>query len=112
MGLANSTPRRGTFRSYYEQDGLSGNVVSCILEDERGKLWMSTNTGLSVLDPSKETFKNYSVADGLSGADLTGWGACFKSPDGEMFFGGFSGAVAFHPDKVVDYALRSSHGSH
>src|SRR5439155_11682100 len=27
---------------------------------------------------------------------------CFKSPSGEMFFGGFSGAVAFHPDKVVD----------
>jgi streptogramin lyase len=103
-GLSKFDAKTRQFRSYYEQDGLAGNVVSCILEDERDNLWMSTNNGLSVLDPSKETFKNYSVADGLSGADLTGWGACFKSPDGEMFFGGFSGAVAFHPDKVVDYA--------
>jgi PAS domain S-box-containing protein len=103
-GLSRFDGRKRQFRSYYEQDGLAGNVVSCILEDQRGHLWMSTNNGLSVLDPSKETFKNYSVADGLSGADLTGWGACFKSPAGEMFFGGFSGAVAFHPDKVVDYA--------
>jgi PAS domain S-box-containing protein len=103
-GLGKFDAKTRRFRSYYEQDGLVGNVVSCILEDKRGNLWMSTNNGLSVLDPSRETFKNYSVADGLSGADLTGWGACFKSPGGEMFFGGFSGAVAFHPDKVVDYA--------
>ena len=103
-GLSKFDARTRRFRSYYEQDGLAGNVVSCILEDKRGKLWMSTNNGLSVLDPSKETFRNYSVADGLPGADLTGWGACFKSPDGEMFFGGFSGAVAFHPEKIVDYA--------
>jgi signal transduction histidine kinase len=63
---------------------------------------MSTNNGLSVFDPSKQTFKNYSAADGLPGADLTGWGACHKSSSGEMFFGGFSGGIAFHPDKVVD----------
>jgi signal transduction histidine kinase/ligand-binding sensor domain-containing protein len=101
-GLDRFDPKTGTFKSYYEQDGLSGNLVSCILEDERGNLWMSTNNGLSVFDPSKQTFKNYSVADGLPGTDLTGWGACSKSPSGEMFFGGFDGGVAFHPDKVVD----------
>ena len=101
-GLDKFDSRTGKFKTYYEQDGLSGNDVSCILEDERGHLWMSTNNGLSVFDPSKQTFKNYSTADGLPGADLTGWGACFKSASGEMFFGGFSGGVAFHPDKVVD----------
>jgi len=101
-GLGKFDPETGRFKTYYEQDGLSGNVVSCILEDERGHLWMSTNNGLSVFDPAKQTFENYSAADGLPGADLTGWGACFKSSNGEMFFGGFSGGVAFHPDKVVD----------
>jgi len=101
-GLNRFDPKTGGFKSYYEQDGLSGNVVSCILEDERGNLWMSTNNGLSVFDPSEQIFKNYSAADGLPGADLSGWGACFKSPSGEMFFGGFDGGVAFHPDKVVD----------
>ena len=101
-GLDKFDPKTAKFKTWYEQDGLSGNVVSCILEDDRGNLWMSTNNGLSVFDPSKQTFKNYSAADGLPGADLTGWGACFKSPSGEMFFGGFSGGIAFHPDKVVD----------
>ena len=101
-GLGEFDPKTSKFKTYYEQDGLSGNVVSCILEDERGNLWMSTNNGLSVFDPAKQAFKNYSTADGLPGADLTGWGACFKSSSGEMFFGGFSGGVAFHPDKVAD----------
>ena len=101
-GLDKFDPKTGRFKTYNEQDGLSGNVVSCILEDKRGNLWMSTNNGLSQFDPSKQTFRNYSAADGLPGADLTGWGACFKSSSGEMFFGGFSGGVAFHPDKVLD----------
>jgi PAS domain S-box-containing protein len=101
-GLDKFDARRRTFKTYYERDGLSGNVVSCILEDEHGHLWMSTNNGVSAFDPVRQTFRNYSTADGLPGADLSGWGACYKSPSGEMFFGGFDGGVAFYPDKVVD----------
>jgi signal transduction histidine kinase len=90
------------FTIYYEQDGLAGNAVSCILEDTRGDLWMSTNKGLSDFNPETKTFKNYSTADGLPGDDLTGWGACFQSPTGEMFFGGYGGATAFSPNQVSD----------
>ena len=38
--------------------------------------------------------------DGLPGDDLTGWSACNKSRHGEMFFGGYAGAVAFFPDQL------------
>ena len=99
-GFDRFDPSSGTAKVYYEKDGLAGNVVSCILEDERGTLWMGTNNGLSNFDPRTEKFSNYSVADGLPGPDLTGWSTCFKSPDGEMFFGGFSGATAFYPNKI------------
>src|SRR5260370_11744977 len=63
---------------------------------------MSTTRGLSRFDPATTTFRNYSTADGVPGGDLSGWDACFKSRSGEMFFGGFSGGVAFRPEKVVD----------
>jgi ligand-binding sensor domain-containing protein/signal transduction histidine kinase len=92
----------GTFTHYYVKDGLPSNAVSCILEDQLGMLWMSTNRGLSRLDPTSKTFLNYSTVDGLPGNDFTGYDACFKSPSGEMFFGGFAGGVAFFPDKVVN----------
>jgi len=101
-GLDAFNPKTETFRTYYEQDGLGGNAVSCILEDRRGDLWTSTNKGLSEFNPRTKTFKNYSTADGLPGDDLTGWGACFRSPTGEMYFGGYGGATAFNPDRVSD----------
>jgi PAS domain S-box-containing protein len=100
-GLDKFDLRTGTFKSYYERDGLAGNVVSCVLEDERGHLWMGTNNGLSSFDPQAERFQSFSAADGLPGPDLTGWSACYQSPSGEMFFGGFSGATAFHPSRIV-----------
>jgi ligand-binding sensor domain-containing protein/signal transduction histidine kinase len=104
-GLDKFVPSTSTFVVYNERDGMGGNVVSCILEDQRGLLWMSTNKGVTSFDPRTRKFSNYTVADGLPGSDLTGWGACFKSAAGEMFFGGFSGVTAFFPDQVVADAV-------
>ncbi len=101
-GLSRFNRRAGSFTNYYEKDGLAGDVVSCIEEDRNGVLWMGTNKGLSAFDLHSRLFRNFSAADGLAGPDLTGWGACNQSPSGEMFFGGFSGATAFYPDKIVN----------
>jgi signal transduction histidine kinase/ligand-binding sensor domain-containing protein len=101
-GLSKLDRQTGTFKNYYEKNGLAGDVVSCIQEDKNGVLWMGTNKGLSSFDPGTEEFRNFSSADGLPGQDLTGWGTCSQSPSGEMFFGGFSGATAFYPGKMVN----------
>ena len=101
-GLDKFDPQSNGFIAYGERQGLGGSIVSCVLEDRRGSLWMSTNKGLSNLNPKTGRFRNYTVADGLPGPDLTGWNACFRSRTGEMFFGGFSGAVAFVPDQIAD----------
>lgn len=101
-GLDKFNPQTSRFTHFNQRNGMAGNVVSCILEDNQRRLWMSTNNGISRFNPVDKSFDNYSVADGLPGPDLTGWGACFKSDSGEMFFGGFSGATAFHPDKVAN----------
>ena len=101
-GLDKLDPKTLIFTTFYKKDGPPGNVVSCIIGDDSGHLWMSTNNGLSMFDPLTRTFENYSVVDGLPGDDLTGWDACYRSRTGKMFFGGFAGAVAFHPDKIVN----------
>jgi ligand-binding sensor domain-containing protein len=103
-GLNELDPKTGQFAVYGQRDGFHGNAVGCILEDDHGDLWMSTNNGVARFDPQKKTVKNYSTSDGLPGPDLTGWGACYRSMAGEIFFGGFSGATAFFPDKVHDNA--------
>jgi signal transduction histidine kinase/ligand-binding sensor domain-containing protein len=103
-GLDKLNLESGKFTSYYTKDGLPSDRVNCILEDQRGHLWTSTNRGISRFDPVANTFKNYSTADGLPGMDFTGWLTCSKGTTGRMFFGGFSGATSFYPDRVVDSA--------
>jgi signal transduction histidine kinase len=88
------------------RNGLPANTISCILEDKKGSLWFSTNNGLSKFDPHRATFANYAVFDGLPGNDLTGWSTCFQGADGQLFFGGFSGAVAFSPDQLAEIPYR------
>jgi ligand-binding sensor domain-containing protein/signal transduction histidine kinase len=105
-GLFRHDIETGASTYYSERNGLPSNAVSCVFEDGLGQLWLGTSAGLSRLDRSRRTFENYSPADGLPGLDFTGFSACFRGASGEMFFGGFAGAVAFRPEHIrdVDYA--------
>ena len=98
-GLNRFNPETRTFTRFTEKDGLPNNVVYGILEDEQGNLWLSTNGGLSRFDPRALTFTNYDASDGLQSNEFNG-GAFFKSPSGEMFFGGINGFNAFFPERV------------
>ncbi len=90
-------------KRYSEEDGLAGSTVSCILEDDDTRqLWMSTDRGISRLDTSTAQFTAFGTADGLPGVNMTGWDSCARAESGEMLFGGFAGAAAFFPQRVVD----------
>jgi ligand-binding sensor domain-containing protein/signal transduction histidine kinase len=101
-GLDQLDSKSGEITKYDQRNGITGNAISCILEDTHGNLWMSTNKGISTLNTETRRFANYTVADGLPGPDLTGWGSCYTSAAGEMFFAGFGGATAFFPDRVEE----------
>ncbi len=106
-GLIKFDPQKEMFSNYPEAEGLAGNAVYGILEDDEGCLWISTNNGLSKFNPQTETFRNYDVNDGLQNNEFNG-GSRYKSPEGEMFFGGISGFNSFYPGMIKDnpYAPR------
>jgi signal transduction histidine kinase/ligand-binding sensor domain-containing protein/DNA-binding response OmpR family regulator len=87
------------FNFYTDKDGLSGNTIYGILEDDDGYLWISTNQGLSKFDPVEETFYNFDVVDGLQGTQFY-WRACMRSRSGEMYFGGINGLNVFNPADI------------
>ncbi len=62
---------------------------------------MSTNQGLSRFDPETETFRNYGMEIGLQDLEFNS-GAFYKSPKGEMFFGGVNGLNAFFPNELSE----------
>src|SRR5688572_17799648 len=91
----------GTFVHFRESDGLPNDVVYAVLADSAGRLWMSTNKGLSRFDPAARRFRNYDADDGLQSNEFNS-GAGFKSRSGEMFFGGIYGFNYFRPEHVRD----------
>lgn len=84
------------FKYYTEKDGLANNSTYGMLEDPEGKLWISTNYGISCFDPGTETFVNYNAKDGLQGNEFNS-NAYFKTRKGEMFFAGLNGLNWFDP---------------
>ncbi len=100
-GLNRFDKEAGTFISYTKKDGLPNNVIYGILSDSKGRLWMSTNHGLSVFTPRTGRFRNFDVLDGLQSNEFN-TGAFYKSGNGEMFFGGIKGLNYFYPQDVKD----------
>ncbi|HBW81942.1 MAG TPA: hypothetical protein DEF78_20000, partial [Sphingobacterium sp.] len=84
------------FETLSEKDGLVNGAIQSIVEDDKGRVWFSTNKGLSCYSPAHHTFKNYSNAVGLQeGAFMLG--ASLKTDDGEIYFGGQKGFNHFYP---------------
>ncbi len=100
-GLNKFNPGKNSFIHFTKEDGLPDNAIYCILEDERGNLWVSTNKGISKFNPKTEEFKNYDMKDGLQSNEFN-CGAGYRCKDGEMFFGGVNGFNAFFPDSIKD----------
>jgi len=99
-GLNRFEMASGKVKRFTTKDGLPNGVVYGILPDEAGNLWMSTNQGLSKFDPETETFVNFNASDGLQDNEFNSC-AYFKSPDGELFFGGIEGFNSFYPKDVL-----------
>ena len=104
VGLNRFDEKTGTFKRYFEKDGLPNNSPICILEDDDGLLWISTNNGLTRFDPREEQFRNFDVRDGLQSNEFNS-GACLRTKDGAMLFGGIRGFNAFRPDEIRDNPL-------
>ncbi len=100
-GLNKYNPQNHSFTRYLEQDGLPGNEIVGILQADDDSLWISTVNGLARLNPQTGTFRNYDYTDGLQSNEFK-TGAAYKSPQGEMFFGGVNGFIRFYPEQVRD----------
>lgn len=95
-GLCLYNPKNKEFSQYSEEQLLSNGVIYKILEDEFGKLWVSTNKGISTFDPKKSIFKNYTYHNGIQQSTFN-VGAGLKTSSGEMYFGGLDGFNYFYP---------------
>jgi len=84
---------------YTTRDGLSNNTVYSVLKDRKGNIWVSTNEGISRLNPLTGVIKKFGPSEGLDIIEFNS-GASFADDNGRLFFGGMGGAVSFDPDII------------
>lgn len=82
-----------------EQDGLSSNVVYRILPDHDGRLWLSTNNGLSVFNPRNGIIQTLGRRDGLNNVEFNSSSAWIDG-EGVLYFGGTNGLDVLQPGRL------------
>jgi signal transduction histidine kinase/ligand-binding sensor domain-containing protein/CheY-like chemotaxis protein len=89
------------FHCFTSNDGLAGNVINGILEDDLGYLWISTNHGLTKFNYDSLSFVTYDIKDGLQDNRFS-IGVASKDKNGKMYFGGINGLTSFYPGEIKE----------
>lgn len=87
------------FHNFTSQDGMYNDIVLCILEDNSGNLWLTSEGGISRFDPKINFFQNFNLFTGNEQgyfSEATG----IYTQEGSMLFGSNSGFYHFRPDMV------------
>jgi signal transduction histidine kinase/DNA-binding response OmpR family regulator len=92
--------RPDSLEIYTTKDGLPSNDITGILEDQNGKIWLSTAYGLSRFD-KKDEFTNYFYNEGLENIQFHQKAALIDK-QGTLFFGGNFGVTFFNPGNFGD----------
>jgi ligand-binding sensor domain-containing protein/DNA-binding CsgD family transcriptional regulator len=90
-----------SFAAFASESGLANNDIQGLLEDAQGRLWLSTNRGLYQFDPQRRSMRSFTTRDGLQGDEFNAR-ACYKSENGDMYFGGINGLTWFSPAGIKD----------
>ncbi len=85
-------------RLFTQEDGLSNDEIIAIYEDEHQHLWLASRYGIMQFDKTNfRAVKNFLPKDGTT-YHRTNRISHFQEKDGTIYFGGYNGITAFHPD--------------
>jgi ligand-binding sensor domain-containing protein len=105
--------QNGQVRRYDSHDGLFDDTVSCILADDRGRLWLGGNRGITLLPVPQEAAAEvesigYAASDGLVPAEINGGtsSTCHRDTRGRFWFSMVEGFAVVDPADVPE--IRSA----
>jgi signal transduction histidine kinase/ligand-binding sensor domain-containing protein/DNA-binding response OmpR family regulator len=96
------------FKPLTQQNGLPGNMVYSIREDNDGYLWLGTNNGLCRYSPIENSVIVYDENDGLPSSYFKKNAAYADPLGGILCFGGLNGIVSFKPGNIVQKSYQST----
>ena len=95
-GLIRFNPSSAQFKSWRESDGLVMDVCNRIVPDARGKIWVGSYEGFSVVDPQRETIERSKVDYGQRENNFTSQGK-YLLHDGKIVVGNENQFIVIDP---------------
>jgi diguanylate cyclase (GGDEF)-like protein len=96
---------RPVFRHITTADGLPDADMNRMLADAAGRIWVSTDNGLAVIDPRSFAVRALKEADGV--AIATYWSTSgARTAAGDLVFGGIGGITVVRPDDFSPWRYR------
>ena len=100
-GLNKFDRKTEKFTSYGIDCGFPSNSARRILEDNKGYLWISTDSGIAKFDPQRSrVIKLFTKADGLLSNQFDRKANTLKDSKGNFWFSTKKGVCKFNPEKA------------
>lgn len=97
-GLFRLTTNNGKLvsKSYTKANGLASDGINSLMYDRRGRLWVGTEEGLSMLNARRGNIANYRISESsLSNVFCERAAVCLE--DGRLLFGTHNGIISLMP---------------
>jgi signal transduction histidine kinase/ligand-binding sensor domain-containing protein len=88
-------------KRYTASDGLPGNTLWGVQQDEKGFLWISARNGLCRFDPATGQTRTFGAQNGLPGSEYP-YGPTFSTSDGRIYMAWGPQVVTISPGQVHD----------
>lgn len=92
-------PQHYKVENYFQGPGFPNDYVHSVQVDKYDNVWLCTNRGICKYNVKEDKFSNFDTRDGVA-SNTFSENASFKSPDGQLFFGGIAGLTYFYPDSI------------
>jgi ligand-binding sensor domain-containing protein/signal transduction histidine kinase len=79
-------------------NGLASDQITCITEDNWGRIYVGTGNGIDRLDPATERIRHYGIADGLPDNFIN---VSLRDRHGSLWFGTLRGLARLNPREDV-----------
>ena len=99
LAVFKNTSQPNRYKIFKEKEGLENSHIRAICEDLEKRIWISSNDGISCLDPKQNLFYNYNHHDGVPMGDFMNGSTCMTH-NGIIYFGSQNGACFFNPKEL------------